>query len=271
MSTASLIKLYPLPSLDRALYGAYLDHDLRALASPERGYVYTNFIVSMDGRISETDPNTGIRQVPSAMTNDHDLRLFAELAAQADVLLTSARHLRAAAAGKYLNLLVLDHELIAGRKAKGLTPQPRIAVVGQSLDFPVELLADELKARLFVITTNDAPRPQREALIREGIEVMVVDEGPTLSGRAIMDVLMGRNFYYIYSIAGPKLFRTLLEAKLLHRLYLTLAPMLVAGDGDSLMVGPRFGAPQGFRIVELYFDAQQPQNTGQLFATFEPI
>ncbi len=270
MGTTSLIKLYPPPNVSHSLDGVYLDHDIRSLAPPGQTYVYTNFIVSLDGRISETDPDTGVRQVPSAMTNDHDLKLFAELAAQSDILLTSARHLRAAAAGRYLNLLMLDDALIEWRKDKGLVPQPRIAVVGQSLDFPLERLADDLKARLLIITTQDAPSHRLEALVREGIEVTIAAEGPSMTGRAIVDVLVTYQFNHVYSIAGPKLFRTLLEAKQLHRLYLTLAPMLIGGDGDSLMVGPRCNPPHGFRLVELYFDPQTPPSTGQLFATFEP-
>lgn len=268
--SATLIKLFPLPGGIQALEGIYLNHDIRSLAGAGSSFIYTNFIVSLDGRISETDPHTGIRQVPTAMSNEHDLRLFAELAAQADVLLTSARHLRAAAAGRYLNLLMLDDSLKEWRKSQGLLPQPKIAVVGQSLDFPLEHLTDDLKARLLVITTHDAPVAARNKLAQKGIEVVIAGSGPNLPGEAIIGVLAQHHFTYIYSIAGPKLFRTLLEAKKLHRLYLTFAPMLIAGEGDSLMVGPACNPPTGFRMKELYFDSQQPPNTGQLFATFEP-
>lgn len=88
----SVIELYPAPGMSRPLHGLYLDQDLRQTAGAD-GFVYTNFISSLDGRIAMPGPNDRPR-VPPAIANAKDWRLFQELAAQADVLLTSGRYLR---------------------------------------------------------------------------------------------------------------------------------------------------------------------------------
>src|SRR4051812_17752639 len=94
----NLIRLYPPPAEEQSLEGLYLAQDVRLLAQGRRPFVYTNFVTSLDGHISEPSDTQG-RQVPKAIANSHDWRLYMELVAQADVLITTERQLRAMAAG----------------------------------------------------------------------------------------------------------------------------------------------------------------------------
>src|SRR5438309_2107204 len=87
-------RLYPAPPLRLSLTGLYLGHELRTRARPGEPYVYSNFIASLDGRISELDPRSHRRVPPRAIRHPHDWQLYLELAAQADAVVVSGRRWR---------------------------------------------------------------------------------------------------------------------------------------------------------------------------------
>ena len=90
----TVTRLYPLPQEVIGLEGLYLEHALHRAAARQRPVVYTNFVLSLDDRMAIAHPQTGKHGVPDSVANPRDWRLFQELAAQADVLVMSARHLR---------------------------------------------------------------------------------------------------------------------------------------------------------------------------------
>src|SRR5262245_29102122 len=94
----NVLRLFPGPPAPVPLHGLYLREPLRPTAHRlGRGatrFVYTNFIASLDGRISLPDPLTTKRSVPPAIANARDWRLFQELAACADSVVMSARYVR---------------------------------------------------------------------------------------------------------------------------------------------------------------------------------
>ena len=140
----NLIRLYPLPSQEVPLVGLYLDHDLRRFAERlGRPFVYSNFVTSLDGRIAIPGPTGSGLIVPKQIANRRDWRLFQELVVQADVIISSGRYLRDYAEGHAQEILRTDDNdpLFAGlrqwRIERGLPPQPDIAVISASLDFPI--------------------------------------------------------------------------------------------------------------------------------------
>jgi len=265
----NVIRLYPPPAEEQLLEGLYLAQDLRLLGEKARPFVYTNFITSLDGRISEPDLNSR-RQVPAALANPHDWRLYMELAAQADVLLTTERHLRAVAAGRQGNLISLSREhpdLVAWRKKHGLPEQPTCAAISPSLAINAPALRECYSGPILVITGKTASAKDRSAFEAAGIEVICAGTSPRLSGTALIETLAG--YAHIYSIAGPQVLHTLLEADVLDRLYLTLTQVILGGEQyDTLTRGPAFNPPRGFKLHELYFDPHAPANAGQFFISF---
>ncbi|RME52690.1 MAG: pyrimidine reductase, partial [Caldilineae bacterium] len=86
--------------------GAYLAHDLRhASRHPGRPFVYANFVVSLDGRIAVPAADGQGLIVPKQIANERDWRLYQELAAQADLIISSGRYLRDWAAGRAQEIL----------------------------------------------------------------------------------------------------------------------------------------------------------------------
>ena len=99
MSNPDVLPLFPKAAPAEPLHGLYLRDHLLDQGSPERPYVYSNYVVSLDGRIAIEHPDTGHYGPPKAITNARDWRLFQELAAQADVIVVSGRYLRELKAG----------------------------------------------------------------------------------------------------------------------------------------------------------------------------
>ena len=142
----SILQLYPLPVAERKLEGLYLSHDLRQYyLKSGRAFVYANFVTSIDGRIAVPRSNGNGLVVPKNIANKRDWRLFQELAAQADIIISSGRYLRDWAEGRVQEIRV-DFDLKMAilnncrseRMATGalnLPPQPVIAIVSNSLQF----------------------------------------------------------------------------------------------------------------------------------------
>jgi riboflavin biosynthesis pyrimidine reductase len=268
--SSDVVRLYPAPSVELPLEGLYLAHDLQHLGTAMRPFVYSNFITSLDGRISQPDPTTGHRRVPPSIANAHDWRLYTELAAQADVVLTTARHLRAVAAGRHSNLLSLDSELIRWRRSRGLSERPVVAALSVALEIPARALREITAAPIVAITCDETSTEKAQALEAEGIEVVRAGAGPLLSGKAVVGTLAERGHRSIYSVAGPQVLHTLLQADVLDRLYLTIAQVLLGGEAfDTLTRGSILDPPRGFDLAELYLDRLAPTGLTQLLATFE--
>ncbi|MEN8803429.1 MAG: pyrimidine reductase, partial [Thiogranum sp.] len=142
---ATVIELYPASGTRKPLKGLYLSQMLETGKLHESPFIYSNFISSLDGRIALPGPGRNSHQVPPAIANKRDWRLFQELAAQADLLITSARYFRQsedqeAQAELPVGSSAEFDDLRAWRIERGLSPQPDIAFFSASLDVPVNAI-----------------------------------------------------------------------------------------------------------------------------------
>lgn len=275
MSSAPLIQLYPAPQTETALEQLYLHHVTGLESADPCPCVYTNFITSLDGRIAVEHADRQGRQVPDAITNDRDWRLYQELAAQADVLLVSARYIRQLAEGRAQDVLPLSGEaayadLHRWRIDHGLSPQPAVAVLSSSLKLPLQTLAQINDRAVYVCTGEQADRDAVAAIEQTGAKVLYVGSGKQVEGEALINALVAEGFRRIYSIAGPGVLETLLSAGVLDRLYLTQVHRLIGGNSfDTLLEGGLVSPPADFKLNALYFDAPSEQQPGQFFAVYD--
>ena len=185
--SAQILELYPHTGTMRALDGTYLAHDLQRLGTSEQPFVYANFVSSLDGRIAVVEAHTGESYVLEDLTSGHDWRLFQELQAQADCMVTHGGYLRALASRKFQDILqvgLAKQALDIGRwrNAHGLTRQPAIAIVSRTLDFPIPPSLERHEQPVHIITANGAPA-DRVAFWRDhGCEVVFA--GPARRSRA---------------------------------------------------------------------------------------
>lgn len=269
-----ITQFYPSPAEERPLQGTYLAHHLRQYShSSGRAFVYGNFVTSLDGRIAIPHPTKGGMTVPKTTANDRDWRLFQELAAQADLLISSGRYLRDWADGRAQEILQVDNpkfaDLKAWRLAQGLRPQPDIAIISGSLQFPIP---DVLTAggRKVVVFTTGSPDPERVREIEAKAGQVVVVGETSVQGDLMVAKMMELGYTTVYSAAGPQIMHLLLAGGVLDRLYLTHASRLLAGQPfSSIVEGELFEEAVSMKLNTLYFDPHGVDGLGQLFVSYD--
>lgn len=270
-----LLQLFPPPTDSLPLTGLYLTHPLHRIAESAEPLVYSNFVASLDGRIALPRVGQESRGVPPAIGSKRDWRLYQELAAQSDLLITSARYFRQHAEGEAQDSLPVGPsedfaDLRQWRLDQGLSAQPDVAIFSASLDIPTSALQTYGERRLQVLTGAQAD-PQRIAALREaGITVRIAGEDKSVDGARAIALLQGLGYRRIYAVAGPAVFYTLVRAGALQRLYLTLAHRILAGkDFDTLAWGPELQPAPITKIRSLFYDAYAPDDAGQLLACYD--
>ncbi len=269
-----VLQLYPPPAAQRPLEGLFLAHELRRSAQAgDRPLFYTDFVVSLDGRVAVPDPQGEGVTLATAITNRRDWRLFQELAVQADVLITTGRYLREYARGATQEILQAYEDpafadLKDWRREHNLPPYPALAVISASLNFPIPAKLLAAGRQLLVFTIEDADPHHRRALEQAGAQVIAAGQG-SITGERLAVELAQRGWRLVYSTAGPKVCHLLLAAGVLDRLYLTHTTRALGGQPFATIVqGPPLEPPADFRLQELYFDPHGLDGLGQLFACY---
>lgn len=268
-------RLYPHPAEELDLKGLYLAEDLHEVAIRDRAMVYSNYIVSLDGRIAIKEPCTDKTKVPSAITNTNDWRLYQELAAQADVLLTTGRYIREMVESKKTDdfPVSIDNQftdLLSWREQHGLAPQPAVAVISQSLNLPFEQIRQRVDRPVYVLTGNDVSDVRLKQAKLAGVKVLHAGEGKRVQGKAMVQALLDEGFVTMYAIAGPKLLETLIADQMLDRLYLTQVNRLLGGrEFDTLLETAQLDPPADFVLQDLYLDQEEGSGLSQTFAVYE--
>ena len=272
-----MLQLFPPPVRKRPLPGLYLEESLPAPA-PEGAapFLYANFVTSLDGRIAVAGSD-GVSSLPEGLTNPRDWRLFQELQAHADCLVTHGGYLRALAAGTLGNILQVgiafdSEDIRAWRRERGMRAQPSVAVVSVSLDWPLPGSLAEHGQAVHVLTTPAASRGRIAALREAGCEVVVTGAGSHVHGRKVASVLGERGYRRLYLQTGPGMLETALRDRVLSRLYATISHRVVGGEHfDTMLRGGLLGAAGTLRLRSLYLDQSAATESGQFFASFEPV
>lgn len=271
----TISRLYPLPGEQCELEGLYLQHQLHTRGTPDRPFVYSNFITSLDGRIAIATSDRDTHTVPPAIGNQRDWRLYQELAGQADLLITSGRFYRQTMLGEAQDVLPVGNgseyaDIREWRSKQGLSAQPDIAIISSSLDIPLAAIEPYRSRKLLVITGAEADPDKTAKLQQDGIDVIHAGNDRRVDGRLMLPELASRGYRSIYAIAGPAVFYTLLKAQIVDRLYLTITQQLLGGNVfDTLTSGPLLAPARGMQLVQLYHDSHAPADAGQLLGCFE--
>jgi riboflavin biosynthesis pyrimidine reductase len=272
-----ITQLYPLPSQEMPLNGLYLAHELRKYSQEfGKAYVYSNFVTSLDGRIAIPHPSKSGMVVPKKITNPRDWRLFQELAVQADVLITSGRYLRDYAEGRAQEILrVYDDPKFADlqdwRIERGLSPQPDMAVISGSLNFPIPEVLTQSGRSILVFTTSQAPRERINAVEAQTGKVIIAGER-SVDGELLTRQLYELGYKTVYSTTGPKVLHLLLTAGVLDRLYLTYANRILGGSPfSSINEGALLDPPVDFKLYRLYFDPHGLDGLGQMLVSYNCV
>ncbi|MGF1645244.1 MAG: RibD family protein [Thiotrichales bacterium] len=271
---ANVLRLFPAPHATLPLEGLYL-RELEGVEISDHPFVYANFVSSLDGRIALQGADGKPSYVPRELSNVRDFRLFLELQAQADCLITHGGYLRALAERRLGNILQVGvhpvaDTLSAWRLARGLSAQPDLVIASASLDFeiPPSIIAGE--QRVLIATFAGADAQRRRSWTERGFEVITAGTTRQVEGRALVQALAQLGYRRLYLIAGPRMLDTMLRDRMLHRVYLTLSHQLLGGtDFHSLLPGPELGAAGRLQLSALYHDLGHGDAPGQWFARFD--
>ncbi|MDD5371264.1 MAG: dihydrofolate reductase family protein [Anaerolineaceae bacterium] len=269
-----ILRLYPQPSVELPLVGAYLAHDVRQYpAATGKPFVYANFVASIDGRIAIPRQSGGGMMVPKATANERDWRLYQELASQADIILSSGRYLREWAEGRAQEMLQVDDPRFADlrewRKERGLPPQADIAVISASLDFPIPPALMSAGRRVVVVTTEHPDAARVREIEDQGAQVLIAGK-KSVDGSLLLKRLSELGYRSVYSAAGPKVLHLLVSGDVLDRLYLTYANRMLGGQPySSILEGALLTPPVDLKIHQIYLDAQGLGGLGQMFVSYD--
>ena len=273
-----LLSLYPTPQKEVPLTGLYLDHRVHELGTQSRPFVYANFVSSLDGRIALADTQYGNSYIPKHIMSSSDFRLFMELHAQADCLITHGGYLRALASKKLGNILQVGSHpqctgLINWRKNNKLSEQPAIVIASASLDFPMHESLKNTQQPVYIATGVNADPYRVDKWKKLGYSVLFCGKDKMVQGAKLIHQLSLLGYKSIYLIAGPQMLDTMVRDNQLSRFYQTITHQLIGGKNfRTLLSNSELGSKGNLTLKSLYYDydTSSPTSSGQFFMQFEP-
>jgi riboflavin biosynthesis pyrimidine reductase len=241
-----------------SLEGLYLDQRLVEISARiGRTLVIADFLTDRNGVIAKADEHHNF-QVPLELRNTSDWRLFQELMAQADVIISGAAYLkRLSASGSHAQDVFSQFEpgrgfeklgewrLSAGYKKRS----PDLAIVSRSLDFKFQEGVLKSGRRIVVFTTYAmAGSVQAKDLTDSGVIVIGSGDAGVEGNRMIDSLGNGMGHRVIMMATGPSVLKLLLEAKRLDLFYVTEAQLEIPFD-DPLTVQTIL--PEGKKVSQL--------------------
>ena len=229
-------------------------------------FVYANFVQSLDGRIAVND------RLPEGLGSSTDFRLFLELQAQADCLITHGGYLRAIGERRLDDVLQVGlashRDLADWRREQGLSEQPAVVVASGSLDFPLPESLAAHKQRVYIATGDGADAGRVLAWESKGYEVIRAGKGTHVEAAPLVAAISRLGFRSAYLLAGPLMLAAMLRDQMLSRLYLTISHVVLGGECfDTIFRGEQLKGPAKFELRSLYYSSEKHQ----WFAQFDCV
>lgn len=268
-----LIQLFPQSSDKQELKNLYLYKYGWHSANTKQPIVAANFLSSLDGRIAISPDAVSSAELPKSLTSEEDFRLFLELHAQADCLITHGGYMRSLAEQKLGNILQLPNnrdceDLYNWRALQGLSPYPALVIASSSLDFPIHPSLKEHNQPVYIATGQQADAVKIKKWQDEGYEVLITGKSSKVEGKPLIDALAKKDYKHIYLIAGPKMLHTMVADQQLNRIYLSYSHQLLGGEiFRTKLDGPVLNSPK-LELNSLFYDESSENKHGQFFSSY---
>lgn len=268
-----LLQLFPQSSEKHGLKNLYLYKYGWYSANTKRAIVAANFLSSLDGRIAISPNAKSSAKLPKSLTSQEDFRLFLELHAQADCLITHGGYMRSLAEQKLGNILQLPSErncedLYNWRALQGLSPHPALVIASSSLSFPMHPSLKEHGQQVFIATGKQAESDKIKKWQDEGYEVLLTGKSDAVEGKPLINALTEKNYKHFYLIAGPKMLHTMVDDQQLSKLYLSYSHQLLGGEFfRTKLEGPALKSPK-LELKSLFYDESSENKHGQFFSSY---
>jgi riboflavin-specific deaminase-like protein len=229
---------------------------------PDRPYVVTNMVSTVDGKITVAGRAAGIG-------SPVDQLLMRYLRAAADAVLQGAETVR-----RENPDFCLPDFLAARRQARGWPPHPLGVVVSRSADLPLTLRLLQPGARTVVFVPQSAPA-DRVAALAGRVTVRVVGTDQVEIGAMLRQLRQEFGVRWLVLEGGPILNYAFFSQGLVDEVFWTIAPKIVGGTGaesKTMVEGPPFPPDRPVRLdllscfangAELFLRYRvQPPNAG---------
>ncbi len=268
----NITRIYPEHEKYEWSRGIYLDDPF--LSDSDSPIVYSNFLTSLDGRIAIAEDKPML--LPEQLTSNTDHRLFLELQAQADCLITHGGYLRALAAGHLNNILHIGHteahaDLADWRSQRGLSEQPLVVVCSNTLEFPMP--AGLAKKNIWIATSDNGNERRIRTWKKQGYKVVVAGRR-RVEGGAITKQLIQAGYRRLYLCAGPELLESCLSDRCLTLHYMTLSMQFVGcSEFLTMIAGHSDLKHYRLQLMRLILNenpiAESNSDVDQLYLTFK--
>jgi 5-amino-6-(5-phosphoribosylamino)uracil reductase len=251
------------PDADRTLPASFAAlYNRWPLPEPtDRPFVYSNFVMSHDGRVSFNEPgHAGGGDV--SRRDAHDRWLMGLLRARADAVLVGGSSIEAAGNHVWTPAAVFAEDaqaFAALREQEGRAPAPLLVVLTRSGAVPEHAPSlDNPGLPVLIATTSDgAGRARRTLGERDWVRYLAT--GATLDTAAVMRALRrDEGVRHLLCEGGPQINAALIAAQLVDDAFVTLSPIIIGRDHDherpSLTEGVAFGydAPPQLTLLSMH-------------------
>jgi riboflavin-specific deaminase-like protein len=195
--------------------------------STELPYVTTNFAITADGRISTRN------HTPADFSSKRDKRRLVEIRATCDAVLASAKTV----AADNMTMGLPAEELRAKRVAAGRPPYPvRVILTNRGELDPGLRVFTKTFSPIVIFSTRRMPQSVREALVGKAIVHLDDSESVDLAGM-LRALRAEHGVERLVCEGGAQVFRSLLEAGLIHEIHVTICPRIFGGRGAPTLTG----------------------------------
>ena len=213
---------------------------------------FSNFVTSLDGVVALSDRRHSGTTISGR--SQADRFVMGLLRAMSDCVLIGAETLRAEGERAMWTPDFIDPERTAAfaalRRELGRRPQVRLVVV--TATGRLHASAAALQAGALVLTTEPVAAALAERL--PACRVLGIGQGPRLDPARILAAVREEGLEVVLVEGGPTLFGQILDAGLVEELFLTISPVVTGRDAGAGRLGLVEGAafsPERFRWSEL--------------------
>ncbi|HEX6292343.1 MAG TPA: dihydrofolate reductase family protein [Herpetosiphonaceae bacterium] len=226
----------------------------------DRPFVYVNFVMSHDGRVSFNEPgHLGGGDV--SRRDDHDRWLMGLLRARADAVLVGGSSIEAAGNHVWTPSAVFpgDAEAFAAlRQREGRSDVPLLVVLTRSGNVPAHAPSLDNPGLPVLIATTSTGASRAREILGNRAWVRYLDMGEQLAQIAVMRRLRGAGIRSLLCEAGPQVYAALLQDGLIDDAFVTLSPIMIGETAEqprpSLIEGVAFPyrQPPHLRLLSVH-------------------
>ncbi|MCH7730231.1 dihydrofolate reductase family protein [Patescibacteria group bacterium] len=254
------------------LEGMYLNHNLQELAKKlGRPVVIANYITDLNDVIAVKD----VRGAPEKLKNPSDWRLFQELTAQADVIITGTSYMSEFAGKGESGQNVLTQFDKGGtfeglgdwRDQNSLKRNPDLVVVSRSLNFSIPKTISESGRKIFIFTIDSMQDSEKAKELKKAGATVIGSGKEGVDGTVMVNRLGQEGYKVIKLTTGPRVLKILMDAKVLDRLYITRVNRTITDDlanAVTVLKDKRVDGllNEGFRRIKRYRQDKVTTNDG---------